>query len=244
MKYAPVMPPLTIEQLEPRWIKAVFCYADVALESTAYRKWFEQLDRTKIDVVLDAPIVEKGKVPDPTDMAQLARWLNPTFMFIPDVQFDYRATLSRFNHYAARIDHQSATGVIQGKYLSEQMVCANEMYAAGIRRLALPRPGPKNGGTSRYHLISALNPTLPDVKWHLLGARWPYQDERACSTIPNVISIDTAEPVNAALRYGRILTERSIPEDVKRPEQFLSIKHVRHVEALRVNIQRFQEWLK
>lgn len=238
MRYAPVMPPSCITLLDSIKCDAYFCFADVALRNTEYLQWF----RDKPNIILDNPIVEHGEIASPSEMRLLVKVLQPDFAFIPDAQFDRKATLSLMTNYLAACDSTCMAGVPQGSTVEEQIECAKEMYSYGLRRMGIVRQSERNGNGSRADIIRRLHDLgMNDVAYHLLGARWPYSDEIACATYGLAVSVDTAEPINASYLAYDLLSRATI---VKRPEKFLRFTvDDFHLPLLEQNIRTMQKWM-
>lgn len=249
MRYAPVMPPKHLAKLEPRDDIAYFCFADVAYQNTTYREWFDD----KKYVVLDCPVYEGGPILTAEALKSLVRMMpGIEFLIVPDVIDDKAATLERFYEYVSVIDHPSCTGVPQGRTPEEALDCAVDMIAAGVNRLAVPNKRAWSRGASRSQFINATNIGVavanhmaPDydsglLKWHLLGAEFPYTDEMQAAVLPGVVSLDTAEPINAAYK-GYVFDSHS-PQARKRPDYFFTGVALDKRTTNR-NIGEMQSWL-
>jgi hypothetical protein len=240
MKYAPVMPPLAVRQLDRVGPEAYFCYADWAFWDEDYMQFF--LDKPY--VVLDCPVMEHGELLEPWQLKRVIRKLDPTVTIVPDTPFNKFLTLQQFRVYAEMLDHSSLAGVLQGTSVSELVECAVEMLDYGVAYLAIPRLSERNAGRSfarRSNIIQALAQATDTskIKYHLLGANWPYEDEMYCAAYGLADSVDTAEPVNAAIRHQRLTRQFKTP---RREGNWFDIKHVPQ-RYLDVNVRRFQQWL-
>lgn len=255
MRYAPVIPPAHIDKLEPRKDIAYFCFADVAAKNYAYRRWFDD----KNFVVLDCPVYEGGDILPALELKKLVRDMpGIEFCIIPDVIDHKQETLARFYDYVSIIDSPTCTGVPQGRTVEEVVDCAMEMLAyGGIRRLAVPNKRAWSGQATRAQFITAVvnGAAIADhlthhkrgfevghVKWHLLGAEFPYHDEMEAAAIPGVISLDTAEPVNAAIKNRQFDSHE--PFIRRRPDYFFDTpKHLLVPRRLNGNVGDMQSWL-
>lgn len=243
MKYAPVVPPSCIEQLRGVKVRAYFCFADSAFYDEEYRRFFTEGPAKDQYIVLDCPIVEHGKIIDPEQYAQVVRAIKPTMAIIPDVQFQRMPTLAMFKEYLAACPsayRERLAGVPQGTTKMEIVWCAQEMYDAGIRRMGIIRTRNIAGKPRRSDIIRTL--AYSDVKYHLLGAEFPYIDEGWCSENHLADSCDSAEPINAAIRGMNMVTSRKDLARFKRPEGFMKVGYIDQ-HQLRTNIQRMQKWL-
>lgn len=197
MKYCPVVPPLAWRELERfvgREDVGMFCYADAAQINDDYAYFM----RKQPYVVLDCPIMEKGRILEPRELRLLVDLIQPTFTIVPDIIFDQRGTMNLFYQYCEVIAHPSLTGVLQGETHLQLIQCACEMYNYGVRQLAIPRISDRNGAVQRSEILPELHAVFPDVKWHMLGANYPYGDEILIRNIAS--SCDSAEAANASIK--------------------------------------------
>ena len=112
------------------------------------------------------------------------------------------------------------TGVLQGKTFVEYAKCAEGFMLMNFKRLAIPKDFTKNTGHMRVELLSFLIDEMvvpSSVKWHLLGGDWPYASEHAMVSqlYPQVISMDTAEPWNAAYHGDELWSHCPPPRSTK-----------------------------
>ena len=244
IRYAPVVPPACIDLVPVRGKiadkLAYFCFADVAYENPDYADFFAD----KKYVIIDSPVFEAidDKILDAKRVRELLLMIpQAEFTIVPDVIDSYNLTLSKFYTFCEHIDHPSLTGVPQGRTLKEALQCARIMAETGIQRLAIPNKRAWKEEATRTEFVTRLEDTIGrQMLWHFLGADFPYRDERIASrNLPQVISVDTAEPINAAY-YHRSLRDGI----VNRPEGFLDAK-IRQFGVSRVyyNIKEMQEWL-
>lgn len=250
MRYAPVMPPKHLDGLQPRDNIAYFCFADVAMIDAAYRHWFDD----KKFVVLDCPVYEGGPILTAQALKALVNDMpGIEFCIIPDVIDDRDATLKRFFEYVKIIDHPSCTGVPQGKTVEDALDCAIDMIGRGnINRLAIPNKRAWSHQATRRQLIHAITMGIgiadamaPEfaagkLKFHLLGADFPYTDEMECATLPGVVSLDTAEPINAA--YSSHVFDSTWSPARKRPADFFTRARLSKGQVNR-NVGAMQKWL-
>jgi hypothetical protein len=191
----------------------------------------------KPGLVIDNPVYEGLGHADPKQSRNLLRQYQPRFLLLPDVRFNFRLTIIRADDYLAVLDSPAVTGVLQGNTLDEVLECALEFYRLGVRRLAVPKDLTERTGVPRSGLVSKIL-DLRDVKFHLLGAIYPYSDEKFIAAhLPSVLSVDSSEPCNAALArafYPTTLTAR--PKDW----WFRSGDVLREQQRLRANVQ----WLR
>lgn len=206
MRLAAVVPPGAQGAL-PEGMGAYFAFADELMESSesSYSIFFKHRDEENV-LIIDHPIYENSTIRvDPLDMKILGKMFKPDFMIIPDVRGDCHGTLGLAQKYLAQIDAPYATGVVQGSTLEECQACAKEFYASGIRRFALPKDLRWRTEFQRSDILARLGDIIFSSPVHLLGADWPYRDESfIAERYPQVWSVDTAEPGNAAMEGHRL----------------------------------------
>lgn len=239
MRYAPVVPPNCIEQLKGMKLKAYFCYADSAYFDHTYREFFIDLPGDRY-IVLDCPIVEHGRLLTPQEYANVVQYIEPTMAIVPDAQFDRLETMRMFDRYYSACSDPSMAGVPQGKNMPDMIQCARFMYDAGVRRMGIIRTRNIEGQPKRSEIIRELGYT--DVKYHLLGAEFPYIDESWCAHLRLADSCDSAEPINAAIRGLNMVTSHGDRSRFARPAEFMQISYI-DTRMLKRNIQRMQKWL-
>jgi len=223
MLYVPIVPKGAEKLLDGSGAKRVFCFADLALEDREYRLWFQN---TKKEILLDHPIYELQPHLNLFDTFEVLDLINPTIATIPDKHEDPDTTWSMFLQYAEAL-HQHVTshklrtrlmGVPQGIEFHEILQQALDMADTGLCDVLGIGVKRSNFGLKRSELVDAIQQKHPNMRFHLLGARWPYADELSMRDNEAVESCDTAEPVNAALN-GVYLRE-SVSTDVGRAENF------------------------
>lgn len=229
MKLAPVVPPGGEWQL-PTGLSAHFCFANVAWTNPGYRGFY----RGKDNLVVDCPIYEGLEPLEPAKLLDLGLDIRPEFLIIPDARHSLIDTLKLFDKYRSLLVLPGATGVLQGRSLEEIASCVVAMASEGLKRFALPKDLTMLTGVKRSliteHLFEArLIPA--DSKLHWLGGNWPYNDH--INADPRVLSFDTAEPFNAALRLQAL--DESPPPD--RPANWWTSGNTSRRQLLRRNIQ-------
>lgn len=201
MKLATVVPPGS-ERALPVGLDAYFAFAPDLVADTDYASYF----MGRPNLIIDCPIYEEENRPiSPNAWAILADIFQPTFLIIPDVRGEATGTLAKAHPYLARSAAPCATGVVQGSTIEECLSCAREFYSSGVRRFAIPKDLKWRTEWFRSDIIKALQQIIGEAPIHLLGADWPYQDEALIAhRFPQVLSVDTAEPTNAAMMGNRL----------------------------------------
>ena len=219
MKYVPIVPHGAEELLEYR-TERVFCFADIAAKDAAYAKWFRDCD---MDILMDHPIYELQPALSVYDTLRVLDLVRPEITTIPDVHEQMGVTWKMFNEYAPLMRKAfpgtKLMGVPQGLDVDQILYQAYAMVESGLAdmlAIGIKRSIPD---LDRAGIVANLHERYPDLKFHLLGARWPYTNEREMAGLPWVESLDSAEPVNAAMRGVRFHLIRE-QFSVKRDENF------------------------
>ena len=222
-------------------------YALVHLFETQpeYLKFFKRSIAAGREVLLDNSIFELGEAFNPVKYVKYAEELNPTFLIVPDVLEDAKATMSSWNKFHLNYnlkDYTSAytIGVVQGKTYQDIVDCYKFMsdnadYIAisfdytWYNKIAYSsRPG-RLGHLDRWcagrpYLINRL---VEDGIWdntkphHLLGASLA-REFKAYVPIAkelNIRSIDTSNPVVAGLLGYRYMANEGMNH---KPSQLLA----------------------
>lgn len=236
MKLAPVVPPGAEFNL-PTDLGAHFCYSHIAAQDPHYADFY----RKKPGVVMDCPIYE-GTPHDmtPAKLMIVAKLVEPTFLIIPDVRHNLNATLKQAEEYFDMLEGLDAcTGVLQGSDQEELRHCARAYTWMGLKRIAIPKDVVKAIKVPRTSLVDHLlvaGVLDYNVSIHLLGGDWPYSAESTAQDIPQIKSMDTAEPWNAAICNQSLYVARP---PVRSPEWLTKI-HLPDPELFHINVA----WLR
>ncbi len=222
-------------------------YALVHLFETQpdYLNFFKRSLAAGREVLLDNSIFELGKAFDPSKYIDYASDLDPTFLIVPDVLEDAKATMSSWNTFhlnykLSDYTNASTIGVVQGETYQDIVDCYKFMsdnadyiaisfdYSWYNKIAYSKRPG-RLGHLDRYcsgrsHLINRL---VDDGVWdntkphHLLGASLA-REFKAYIPIANELnirSLDTSNPVVAGLLGFRYMAREGLNH---KPSQLLA----------------------
>jgi len=222
-------------------------YALVHLFETQpdYLNFFKRSLAAGREVLLDNSIFELGKAFDPSKYIKYASDLDPTFLIVPDVLEDAKATMSSWNTFhlnykLSDYTNASTIGVVQGETYQDIVDCYKFMsdnadyiaisfdYSWYNKIAYSQRPG-RLGHLDRYcsgrpHLINRL---VDDGVWdntkphHLLGASLA-REFKAYIPIANELnirSLDTSNPVVAGLLGFRYMAREGLNH---KPSQLLA----------------------
>lgn len=251
MRYIPIFP-LRAQHVLGERVNTMFWFSDLLREDFQYAAEYELWQRDGKVSFVDSPIWEQREVPTPFQMSQLLTQYQPDFCTVPDVLYDFDATLEMLNEYGNYMKPIAARtgtkliGVPQGSDVEQTFECAIRMIESGlVGMLGISCKRNFDQPLIRSELIRRIH-EFAEIPVHLLGAQWPYEDEASMSNWPLVTSCDTAEPINAALN-GLMLEQVTRPQQVERPKGF-DTEHLGNVamgrkELIWYNVQKMQSLL-
>lgn len=193
IKLAPIVPP-HMEHLIPPETQRVFCFADIAVSDQEYLQSFKNRE----GVIVDNQIYENVQVPPPATYGAVMKELGGHLVILPDSRSGFLETMRMAEQYLPYCPIDRTAGVIQGSSMAELEECANRFVQDfGLSWLAIPTRVP-NRPVTRRQLFENLEMGDWPVRFHFLGADFPYHDEAILRQHYNIDSVDTAEPYNAA----------------------------------------------
>jgi len=179
---------------------------DVVDKPETYKEVYGDLDHRTL--ILDNSLVELGRPMTFEEMQPAVKLLNPEYVVLPDILNDSFGTLDLAEEFQREIAHLHASilfypdlaGVIQGRSLSECMLCAR-VFVKSLRvdMLCVPRVLVETLGT-RVCLVQMLGERYPDIPIHLLGFSNSLLDDVNAARKLGVTGIDSAVPIRAALK--------------------------------------------
>jgi hypothetical protein len=182
---------------------------DVLDHPVDYRCLFGE--RTKqMFVLLDNSLIELGYPMELDDLLEAAAIVRASVIALPDHLGDMHKTCVDSQDFYQRLLRKyggsmancpDVTGVVQGQTIQECMYCADVLVRQcnSSRLLCVPRVLVKTLGT-RMGVCCALGVKYPGVPIHLMGFSDNILDDVSCARLPNVVGIDSAVPIRAALR--------------------------------------------
>lgn len=222
-----------------------------------YFNFFKQSLKEGRIVYLDNSIFELGKSFNPERFAQYCYELgtiNPDnfWYIVPDVLEDSLNTINNFKDFNYKIQGNSI-GVAQGADLESFLHCFEfmkenaDMVAISFDYSFYVTDSTKNKFVNcklgRQKLIKFLdeNNYLKDTKIHLLGCGLP-QEFKAYKNIPEIISLDTSNPVVHALKGIMYTKDGLLTKDTQKLIELLEAKpSVQQIEAVIKNTRMFKE---
>ena len=184
---------------------------DIDKDYLAYFKWAQKQGRY---CIMDNSLHELGEAYDGDRLMYWINELEPDEFIVPDVWMNCHQTAAQAKHWLQfkYPKKTKLTAVIQGSNKNEAYLCANLLYDLGYDKLCVsygatwyndffPHSNPDMGkALGRVRFVQGLLQLnhLKDLKLHLLGCSIP-QEFGWYDNNPQIVSIDTSNPVMAAL---------------------------------------------
>jgi len=184
---------------------------DIDKDYLAYFKWAQKQGRY---CIMDNSLHELGKAYDGDRLMYWINELEPDEFIVPDVWMNCHQTAAQAKHWLQfkYPKKTKLTAVIQGSNKNEAYLCANLLYDLGYDKLCVsygatwyndffPHSNQDMGkALGRIRFVQGLLQLkhLKDLKLHLLGCSIP-QEFSWYDNHPQIVSIDTSNPIMAAL---------------------------------------------
>lgn len=166
-------------------------------------------------IILDNGVIELGKAMSFEQVLEAADIIIPACVIMPDVIGDFQATQRAVEAEMPHIENceYPVMKVPQGSDLSEVVRCVEWLVEAvplhtrekdywGVPRWITNKLG------SRAPIIEYINRICPEPAIHLLGMSDNWTDDMVSAHMPNVIGIDSANPVVLGLMEHRMETDK------------------------------------
>lgn len=245
IELAPIVPHSWGRFLPGLHIRKHFCFARFVVEDDNYRDLYQSLS----GVLLDNLVFEEEPPLSPYDLRQACIYIQPEIVFIPDVINDLGKTLKLFDEYYGFLENGPwrIAGAPQGVSEDEVVSCSVEMLDSGVDVLAIPNLTARNIGIRRSQIISNIQMSIDQRKLsiHLLGADWPYIDERLMKDWSEIRSFDTAEITSCSINE-KLIRSKSAQWATRRPKDFFDLPEPtkRVFDFFQMNLRTVREWLQ
>ncbi len=154
-------------------------------------------------IIMDNSLIERGEALAAELVVEAANYVEADCIALPDVLGDFVGTQKLVMAASSLVigSGYPLMKVPQGSNAEEQIRCVEWMREylppvtnGDLDMWAVPRWITNELG-SRIPLIQYLNQTIPNPTIHLFGMSNDIADDMRCTTLPNVIGIDSANPV-------------------------------------------------
>ena len=179
-----------------------------------YKQYFIDARDKGRYIIMDNSLHELGKAYNHSRLLHWVRELQPNEFIVPDVWMEGHQTAAQAKYWKQYEypENTKITAVIQGKDKNDAYLCANLLANLGYDKLCVsygatwyndffPHSNKDMGkALGRVRFVQGLLKldNLKDIKFHLLGCSIP-QEFGWYNNDPRIVSIDTSNPVMAAL---------------------------------------------
>ena len=197
-----------------------YCLPHLLDQDEEYKQYFIDARNKGRYVIMDNSLHELGEAYNNERLLYWVGELKPNEFIVPDVWMQGHMTAAQAKYWRQfeYPENTKITAVIQGKDKNDAYLCANLLRNLGYDKLCVsygatwyndffPHTNPDMGkALGRVRFVQGLLALehLKDVNFHLLGCSIP-QEFGWYDSNPRIVSIDTSNPVMAALEdieYG------------------------------------------
>jgi len=206
-----------------------YCLPHLLDQDKDYLQYFKNAKESGRYIIMDNSLHELGEAYDHKRLLHWVKELEPNEFIVPDVWMECHMTAAQAKYWKQfeYPEDTKITAVIQGKDKNEAYLCANLLMNQGYDKLCVsygatwyndffPHANPDMGkALGRIRFVQGLLKLdhLKDVKYHLLGCSIP-QEFGWYDNHPQIVSIDTSNPIMAALE-GTMYSEHGLNKKPK-----------------------------
>ena len=191
-----------------------YCLPHLLDQNETYRRHFEDAKESGSYIIMDNSLHELGEAYNNSRLLHWVTELQPNEFIVPDVWMQGHQTAAQAKYWRQfeYPENTKITAVIQGEDKNDAYLCANLLRNLGYEKLCVsygatwyneffPHTNLDMGkALGRVRFVQGLLALehLKDVNFHLLGCSIP-QEFGWYDNNPRIVSIDTSNPVMAAL---------------------------------------------
>ena len=216
VRYSPIAPLPLLEQLQGQGILGNYLLLlahEVLKDPQGYCELIDGLENTEENprfIIMDNGVIERGSPVSTGDILEAANLVEANCVALPDVVGNAPATKKLVMDQGNLISRDfPPMRIPQGACLQDLFECVgwlNTVHPAhgndssywGVPRWIT------NTLTSRGPVIDLINDVCPKAQIHLLGMSQHLKDDQRCLMKPNVIGIDSANPIVMGLAGMRM----------------------------------------
>jgi hypothetical protein len=227
IKFAPIVPTAFIGRVPDQ--KFHLLLAHIVEQDPQYLTRYLQLRLEGHYLLLDNGAYEFGGSVDPNKLLAMARKVCASGVFLPDVRFDMKRTLTGVERALPFFKGSSFDlyGVPQGNDLFTVLDCYSALYSMGIRHFGLYEEiGEVTKVGTRIdflHQLEMMNLVYPDAYYHMLGAEEDPRILAQYSQFNFVGSLDTAKPFVCGLFEKVYSPNRILKNYPHRPKGYFEL---------------------
>lgn len=225
---------------------------DILEHKSGYKEFFQQLHNDfqgKMFIIVDNSAIELGDALPAKYLSAAANIVNASCIVLPDILNNAEDTIKASIMGSRSLRHTSDLGdlsfmvVPQGDSIPQLHWCIQQLsLIPNVKYWGIPRSISNIFG-SREVLKEILGyqhvgPSGPRI--HMLGMSSNLFDDIWCTSYPNVMGIDSANPIVVGLKNVSIIDDINSYRHTSRPENYLSIgtlpedsiNNIRHIRNL------------
>lgn len=215
VRYSPIGPLPILEQLQGQGVLGNYLLLlahEVLKDPRGYIDLTDELENTIENpkfIIMDNGVIERGAPVGAGELLEAAHLVEADCVVTPDVIGDAAATKKLIMDQGHLVSRDFLLMRIpQGSCLTDLFACVdwlNDRLPAngGPSYWGIPRWIANSMGT-RTVILNYINTKCPKAKIHLLGMSRKLRDDQKCLKLPNVIGIDSANPIVMGLMGMRM----------------------------------------
>lgn len=160
-------------------------------------------------IILDNSVIELGEAMHAQKLLEVAELIRPDCIVLPDILGDTGATIEAARNASELKDSPfGLMKVPQGETTEDLVTCIRWLYENMNREghddiWGIPRWISNKFG-SRQSIVQYINQLCESPRIHLLGMSKHLEDDLRCCSFPNVMGIDSANPLVAGSRHAKM----------------------------------------
>ena len=252
MEVALITPTAALNEFASR-SKYHLVLADRILSDEAYREYYAYRAKMGDYIMLDNCAYELGQSLSEKQLLACVKGIKPTAMFLPDVRFKTKETLSLVEQalpkFREMCPNLKLLGVPQGSNLEEVLRCYNQLMALGVDGFGIYEEIGEVTGLGRradfLNYLSSHNRVSFNKTYHCLGMEEDVEQIKLLAEHPWVKGVDSAKPYVYGM-FGVSLSQEGpkVPYPHRPKGYFESVPVEEFRSTIHHNITMVQQWVK
>ncbi len=218
VRYSPIAPLLLLQQLQAQDLLGNYLLLlahEVLKDPTGYIDLIDNVENSAQHprfIIMDNGTIERGTPVSAGEILEAANYVEADCVVTPDVVGDMAATKKLIMDQGHLVSRDfPLMRIPQGSCYTELISCVDWLNSrlpsnGGPSYWGVPR-WIANAQVSHAPIINYINEVCPKARIHLLGMSQSIRDDQKCLRRPNVIGIDSANPIvmglmDMAMRKG------------------------------------------
>ncbi|MEE8598933.1 MAG: hypothetical protein V3S69_05405 [Dehalococcoidales bacterium] len=207
VRYSPIAPLIILEQLQGQKLLGNYLLLlahEVLKSPRGYIDLVEHMENTEENprfIIMDNGVIERGSPVTAVELLEAANFAEADCIVTPDVIGDAPATRKLVMDQGSVIGREfPLMRIPQGACITDLFDCVDWLneslpaHGSDPSYWGVPR-WIANEMSTRANVINYINHECPKAKIHLLGMSKSLKDDQRCLRKPNVIGIDSANPI-------------------------------------------------